>query len=139
MKVRDLCQPNVVTVQPGTPVAEAARLMIALRVGSVVVLEHGRVCGILTDRDIVARGVQHGHDLRGMTVADVMTLNPVVIEPDADLPRATVLMADKAVRRLPVVEEDGRLIGFLALDDVIVLVGDEMANVRAAVTAAISR
>jgi CBS domain-containing protein len=139
MKVRDICQSNIVMVQPGTPVAEAARLMIALGVGSVVVLEHGRVCGILTDRDIVARGVQHGHDLRGMTVADVMTLNPVVIEPDADLPRATVLMADKAIRRLPVVEKDGRLVGFLALDDVIVLVGDEMANVRAAVTAAISR
>jgi CBS domain-containing protein len=139
MKVRDLCQPSVVTVQPGTPVAEAARLMIRLGVGSVVVLDHGRVCGILTDRDIVARGVQHGHDLRRMTVADVMTRNPVVIEPDADLSRATVIMADKAIRRLPVVEKDGQLIGFLALDDLVVLVGDEMANVRAAVTAAISR
>jgi predicted transcriptional regulator len=66
--------------------------MITLGVGSVVVLEDGR----LDD------------------VADVMELNPVVIEPDLDLPRTTVIMADKAIRRPPVVEEDGRFVGLLA-------------------------
>jgi CBS domain-containing protein len=139
MKVRDLCRPQVVTVQPETPVIEAARLMTRLGVGSVVVLQHGTICGILTDRDIVARGVHHGRDLSIATVAELMTCNPIVIEADADLPRATVVMADHGIRRLPVVEADGRLAGFLALDDVILLVGDEMANLRAAVTAAMSR
>lgn len=139
MRVRDLCQQRVVTVQPDTPVSEAARLMTTLGVGSVVVLEHGRVCGILTDRDIVVRGVREERDLRIATVSDLMTRSPVVVDPDAELAAATALMADKSIRRLPVVERDGRLIGFLALDDVTVLVADEMTNLRAAITAAISR
>jgi CBS domain-containing protein len=139
MTVRKLCRPNAVTVQPETLVPEAARLMTTLGVGCVLVLRHGKVCGILTDRDIVARAVRHGREVHHLAVSELMTPNPVVIDADADLAQATVLMADKGVRRLPVVEPDGELVGILALDDVIVLLGDEMANARAAVTAAISR
>jgi CBS domain-containing protein len=139
MRVRDICQIQVATVQPATPAIEAARLMVALNVGSVVVLRDGAVCGILTDRDIVARGVRHGRDVRDLPVSELMTPNPVVVRADDDLGHATTLMAERGVRRLPVVEDDGRLTGFLALDDVIVLVGDEMANLRGAVTAAIAR
>jgi len=139
MKVSELCERHVVTVEPETPVTEAARRMVALGVGSLVVLQHGRICGIITDRDIVARGVRQERDVRQLAVSDLMTPNPITIEPDADLPRATALMADKGVRRLPVADEAGRLVGVLALDDVVILLGDEMANLRAAVAAALSR
>jgi CBS domain-containing protein len=139
MKVRDVCRQEVVTVQPGAPTTEAARLMIDRGVGSLVVVQHGAVCGILTDRDIVARGVRHGRDLGQLPVADLMTPHPVVIGPDTEVAWATVLMGDKGIRRLPVVDDDGRLVGLLALDDVVALVGDEVANVRAAVGAAMGR
>jgi signal-transduction protein with cAMP-binding, CBS, and nucleotidyltransferase domain len=137
MKVRDLCQRRAVTVEREAPIPEVARLMADMGVGSVVVVHDGSVCGILTDRDIVTRGVRHGRDVRALPVAELMTADPVVVDPEETVARATVLMAQKQVRRLPVVGE-GRLFGILALDDVLALVSDELANLRAAITAAVT-
>lgn len=137
MKVGELCGRRAVTVEPETTIPEAARLMTDLSVGSVVVVRDGTVCGILTDRDVLTRGVRSGRDIRELAVAALMTPDPVVIGPDETVAGATVLMAQRQVRRLPVVA-GGTLIGVLALDDVLALVSDELANLRAAITAAVT-
>jgi CBS domain-containing protein len=122
-----------------TPVTEAARRMTVEAVGCVVVVHDAAVCGILTDRDIVVRGVQAHLDLRQVPVSQLMTCGPVVIDADADIAQAIALMGDKGIRRLPVVDTPGHLIGLLSLDDVAALVGDQVAGLRAAITATLSR
>jgi len=137
VKVADLCQRRAVTVERDAPISEAARLMADLGVGSLVVVRNGSVCGILTDRDIVTRGVRHQRDVLALPVAELMTADPTVVDPEETVARATVLMAQKQVRRLPVVA-GGKLLGILALDDVLALVSDELANLRAAIATTIT-
>jgi CBS domain-containing protein len=97
------------------------------------------VLGILTDRDIVVRGVRPGLDLRKVAVTELMSRGAVTIGPDADTATAITLMAARGVRRLPVVDGDGTVIGLLSLDDVAAVVGDQVAALRAAITATLAR
>jgi CBS domain-containing protein len=81
------------------------------------VVDDGRLVGILTDRDIVVRGVAAGLDLTSARVGDVASRTPVAVAPDQDLDEAMELMAEHRVRRLPVVD-DGRLVGVVSQADV---------------------
>lgn len=139
MNVRDICQADVVTVHPDMLVSEAARRMAAEAVGSVVVVQNGTVVGMLTDRDIVVRGVRPQLDLRMVPVSELMSRAPVVIDPEADAAHAIALMAKKGVRRLPVVDRLGTLVGLLSLDDVAAVLGDQLAGLRTAITATLVR
>jgi len=87
-------------------------------VGSIPIVEEGRVVGIVTDRDIAIRAVAEGVDPNAVTIADIASRELVTVEPDQDLDEALALMARHQVRRLPVVEEDGQLVGILAQADV---------------------
>jgi CBS domain-containing protein len=115
--VRDTMTTQPATVERSRPVAEAARIMRDQNVGSLPVVEEGRLMGVITDRDIVIRLVAEGRDLESTTVGDAYTDQPVTVEPDQDLDDALTLMARYQVRRLPVTEGD-RLIGMLAQADV---------------------
>src|ERR671925_256162 len=115
--VRDVMTPGVRTVSPAQSLADAAEVMKGEDVGSVPVVEEGRVAGILTDRDIVTRAVAERRDPQAVKVDEVASRDPVTVEPEQDLDEALALMAQHQVRRLPVVEE-GRLVGMLAQADV---------------------
>jgi CBS domain-containing protein len=115
--VREVMTPGVRTVSPSQSLAEAAELMKSEDVGSVPVVEEGRLAGILTDRDIVIRAVAERRDPQTVKVAEVASGELVTVEPEQDLDEALTLMARYQVRRLPVVEE-GRLVGMLAQADV---------------------
>jgi CBS domain-containing protein len=118
-KVRDLMSSDPRCVQPSTPLPEAARRRMEEDVGSLPVCEGQHLVGIVTDRDIVVRGVASGGgDLGSRTVGEVATHDVGTVAPDADLDEALRLMAERKVRRLPVVEGDGRLVGILAQADV---------------------
>lgn len=117
--VREMMTKTVQSLGPSDPIIQAARLMKDLDVGSIPVVEHGQVCGIITDRDIVLRVVATGGDANSRTIREVMTDRIVVAAPDWDLAKAAKTMADEQVRRLPVVE-NGQLVGMLALGDVAV-------------------
>jgi CBS domain-containing protein len=117
--VRDIMTKSVQSLGPADTVIKAARLMKDLDVGSIPVVEHDLVCGIITDRDIVLRVVASGGDANSQSIRDVMTDRIVVAAPDWDLSRAAKTMADEQIRRLPVVE-NGKLVGMLALGDVAV-------------------
>lgn len=116
--VRDAMTPSVRTPSPSQSLAEAAQLMKSDDVGSIPIVEEGRLVGIVTDRDIAIRAVAEGIDPSAVTIADVASRDLVTVEPDQDLDEALALMARHQVRRLPVVEEDGRLVGILAQADV---------------------
>ena len=123
-KVSDVMTPNLRTIEPSTPVIEAARLMAKEEIGPVPILEGERVVGILTDRDIATRVVAEGKDPQSTTAGEVASKQLVTIDPDQSLEDAARLMAQHQVRRLPVCEEDGRLVGIVAQADV-ALVGED--------------
>jgi CBS domain-containing protein len=116
--IRDTMTSNPRTVGTSTPVAEAARLMQSEDVGSLPIVEGDRLVGMVTDRDITLRVVAEGKDPQSTSVGEVASRDVVSVDPQQDLDEALRLMARHQVRRLPVVEEDGRLVGIVAQADV---------------------
>lgn len=117
-KVREVMTDNPRCVTPETLVSEAAELMASEDVGSLPILEGDKLTGVVTDRDIVIRAVAKKKDPQGMPVRDVASRNLVTVRPDDDLSEALKLMASNQVRRLPVVDEEDRLVGVVAQADV---------------------
>jgi CBS domain-containing protein len=115
--VRDAMTPGVRAVSPAQSLTEAAEVMRGEDVGSVPVVEEGRLTGILTDRDIVTRAVAERRDPQTVKVDEIASRDVLTVEPEQDLDEALALMARHQVRRLPVVE-DGQLVGMLAQADV---------------------
>jgi len=115
--VREAMTASVRSVSPSQSLADAAEMMKGQDVGSVPVVEEGRLKGIVTDRDIVTRAVAERRDPQSVKVEEIASHDLVTIEPDQDLDEALALMAHHKVRRLPVVEE-GQLVGMLAQADV---------------------
>jgi CBS domain-containing protein len=109
--------PGVRSVSPTDSLTDAAVAMRDEDVGSLPVVDGDRVVGIVTDRDIVVRGVAERADPQTLKVGDVSSGDLVTVQPDEDLDEALELMARHRVRRLPVVE-DGRLVGVVAQADV---------------------
>ena len=117
-KVRDVMTTRPRAVTSDTPVTQVAELMEAEDVGSIPVLEGEQLTAIVTDRDIVVRAVAKGKDPRGMPVREVFTTEIVTVGPDQDLSDALQIMAANQVRRLPVVDEENRLVGVVSQADV---------------------
>jgi CBS domain-containing protein len=116
--IRELMTSNPRSVDPSTPVVEAARLMQQQDVGSVPVVDGDTLVGIVTDRDITLRIVAQGRDPQSSTVGEIASRELVTVDPQQDLDSALRLMAQHQVRRLPVCEEDGRLVGIVAQADI---------------------
>lgn len=119
MKVRDLMSTDVAFVKPDSYVTEAAKLMKKLDIGSVPVCEKNGVIGILTDRDIVLRNIAQGKDPSVTLVKDVMTGDVFTASPEMDVDDVTDIMAERQIRRLPVVE-NSKLVGIIAMADIAV-------------------
>ena len=117
-KVQDVMTDRPRCVTPETPVSEAARLMAADDIGSLPILEGEQLAGMVTDRDIVVRAVAEGKDPRGMPVNEIASSELLTVHPDDDLSQALATMAREQVRRLPVVDNDNRLVGILTQADV---------------------
>jgi len=116
--IRDLMTKDPCTIDADKPVAYAAKMMRDEDVGLAPIVEGEKLIGTLTDRDIAIRVVAEGKDPQTTTVREVATTSVVTVDPDQDLDEALRLMAKNQVRRLPVVEEDGKLAGVVAQADV---------------------
>jgi CBS domain-containing protein len=116
--IRDLMTSNPCAVDADKPVAYAAKMMRDEDVGLAPIVEGERLVGTLTDRDIAIRVVAEGRDPESTPVRDVASTDLVTVDPEQDLDEAVRLMAQHQVRRIPVVEEDGRLVGVVAQADV---------------------
>ena len=117
-QIRDLMTDNPRSIDAEKPVAYAAKMMRDEDVGLAPIVQGDRLVGTLKDRDIAIRVVAEGRDPESTTVREVASTDLVTIDPEQSLDEALRLMAQHQVRRLPVVEEDGRLVGVLAQADV---------------------
>ena len=117
MKVGDVMTPAPISISKHETVAVAARTLTHYNIGAVPVCSSdGRLCGMVTDRDMVTRCLAAGKDPQRTKVADVMTGGVITAEPDMALKDAAAVMGSKQVRRLPVVEK-GKLCGIVSLAD----------------------
>jgi CBS domain-containing protein len=124
-RIKEVMTSNPCAIDADKPVVHAAKMMKDEGVGLAPVVEGERLVGTLTDRDIVTRVVAEGKDPQTVTVREVASTDLVTIDPQQDLGEALRLMASNQVRRLPVVEEDGRLVGVVAQADVARQADDE--------------
>jgi CBS domain-containing protein len=114
--VQEAMTANPTTVTPDTSAREAARIMKNEDTGIVPIVESDRLVGVITDRDLTLQIVAEGGNAE-TPVAQIAAKELVTVDPQQSLEEAARLMAEHQVRRLPVVEEDGRLVGILAQKD----------------------
>lgn len=117
MKVKDIMSTDIACIGLHDSVQKAAQLMKRYDVGSIPVCDNNQVVGIVTDRDIALRAVADGQGSVNQTVADIMTQNVVVGEPDMNVHDAAQMMSQQQIRRLPIVDR-GNLVGIVALGDI---------------------
>lgn len=130
MPVGEICNRDVVILQREATILDAAQLMREHHVGDVLVVEErdgARIpVGIVTDRDLVVEIMATGLDPTVITVGDIMVPELVTVKESTGVFEAIQYMRSKAVRRLPVVDENGVLVGILALDDLLELLSEEL-------------
>jgi CBS domain-containing protein len=115
--IKEVMTRDVRACEPNATVAEAAKVMAQEDVGPIPIVGDGRLVGIVTDRDIVVRVVAEGRDPKATTVSEIASTELVTVSPDDDLDEALKLLAERQIRRLPVVEGD-RLVGIVAQADI---------------------
>ncbi|MER9056596.1 CBS domain-containing protein [Mesorhizobium sp. M0195] len=119
MKVKDAMHKGVDWVSPETAVTELAKMMRAQDIGSIPIGENDRLIGMVTDRDIVCKGLaEDGFDGRTATARDVMTAGIHCCREDDDLAKAVRHMEELKIRRLPVINKNMRMVGILSVGDV---------------------
>ena len=137
MKVREFCNREVVVIRRDESIADAAKLMRQHHVGSVIVIESGdepvHPVGVLTDRDIVLEFVAQDASPDEVSVGDAMSYELVTISEHADLFETIELMRDCGVRRIPVVDDEGALVGLVASDDALELLVEQLSDLVAVV------
>ena len=132
MAVGEICNREVVIADKKLSVKDAAQLMRTHHVGDLVVAEDSdgrkRPVGIVTDRDIVVEVVAPGVNAEALTVADIMGPELAIVRESEGVFEALRYMRDKGVRRMPVVDGSGGLVGILTLDDLLALLAEEMSE-----------
>jgi CBS domain-containing protein len=114
--LREVMTDNPTTLPSTATIVDAAKTMREKNIGDVIVMNDGEICGIVTDRDIVVRAVAKGGDGAAMKIGDICSKDVTTLEPDTNVGAAIQLMRDKALRRVPVVE-NGKPVGIVSLGD----------------------
>jgi CBS domain-containing protein len=116
-RIKDVMTRDVEVLSPDATLRQAAEKMRQFNVGPLPIRDGDRLVGVVTDRDLVVRGIALGHDPNTSRVSSVMTEDVEFIHPDASLDEATELMRDRQLRRLLVVDDHRNLIGIVSLGD----------------------
>jgi len=114
--VSEVMTPQPIHVKESATLVDAARAMRDRDIGDLIVVRDGEILGMVTDRDLVIRGLAEGHDPKTMTVGEVCSTDVVTVAPNESVDKVMALMREKAVRRIPVVDE-GKPVGILSLGD----------------------
>ena len=128
MKVRDVMHEGATWVEPNTSIGELARIMRDEDIGAIPIGENDRLIGMVTDRDIVVKGLIDGIDVATLTARDVMTGPILYCRANEEVEDAVRLMEEHEVRRLPVIDENKRMVGILALGDISSHAGRELSG-----------
>ncbi len=132
MTIREIFNREMITIQRDATVLEAAKLMRKFHVGAIIVIDNinGRTIpvGVVTDRDLVVEVLATELDEAVITVGDIMAAEVFTLKESTSTFEAIQLMRRKTIRRLPVVDEDGELIGILTLDDILELLSEELLD-----------
>lgn len=118
MKVKNAMHNGAEWVAPETPIAQVAKKMKELDIGSIPVGENDKLIGMVTDRDIACRAVANGRDLNNVTARDVMSKGIFYCRDSEELDDALRIMETRKVRRLPVIDENKRMVGMLSFGDI---------------------
>src|SRR4051812_39668507 len=117
MKINDIMSLDVRCIGPETKLSDAAKIMRERDVGALPVCEQEHLIGMLTDRDIVVKGVARGFDVHLMTAREAMTEGVVYVYEDQEIETAARVFEAKQIRRLPVLNREKKLVGILSLGD----------------------
>jgi CBS domain-containing protein len=117
--VREVMSIDPVSLRSDAPFIDAAKIMEAAGVGDVMVNDGKGVCGIVTDRDIVVRGIAKGRDPATTPLSEICSQELTTVSPDTPIETAVDLMRQKAIRRLPVLQ-DGSAVGIISIGDLAV-------------------
>ncbi|MDD1706692.1 MAG: CBS domain-containing protein [Methanoregulaceae archaeon] len=129
MTVYACAQTNVLSVKPDATVQFVAELMKEKNIGCIVVTENHKPVGIVTDRDIALRGISLCGEPENALIESIMSRDILTIRKDAGIFDAIQEMKSAGVRRMPIVDAAGRLVGLLTVDDLIRLLAREMADI----------
>ena len=136
MRISEVCRRDVATALRETPLAETAGLMRERHVGSVVVIDSaasGKPLGIVTDRDMVIEVLAAGLDPRTIVTGDIMSAPLFTARESDDVMALLRSMRIRGVRRVPVLDDSGRLAGITTLDDLLVVAGDAVCDAVGAI------
>lgn len=133
MSIESLLRRPVQTLPPEAPCREAAQLLRDERVGCVVVSEEGRPLGIVTDRDLVVRVMASGLDPDKTPLRDIMSGEPVFLADQRGIDQVVATMRQERIRRIPIVDAEGRLEGVISLDDLLPLLARQLGELAEAI------
>jgi CBS domain-containing protein len=139
MSLQKFCERPVITISPEQPIIAACQLLQEKNVGCLIVEEGRKLRGILTDRDITLKVTGEKKDPQRTTVQEVMTPNPAHIAVDKTLHELTSLMHTQHVRRIPIVDKGDNVIGLVTLDDLLILLSEEMADLGEGILGALQQ
>jgi CBS domain-containing protein len=129
MPIDRLIRRPIRTLGPDASCVEAAAMMRDDRIGAVVVADDsGRVLGIVTDRDLAVRVIAAGREPKGVALREIMSGEPIYLSRTRNLAQLLATMRELGVRRVPVVDDDGRVRGLVSFDDVLVLLADQLED-----------
>ena len=128
MRVKEVMHAGVTCVGPDAPLAELARMMRDEDIGAIPICENDRLVGMVTDRDITCRGLADGRDVNSLCARDVMSGPIIYCMAEEEVEDAVRLMEEKQIRRLPVINDQKRMVGMLALGDIADCAGRELSG-----------
>jgi CBS domain-containing protein len=134
MSLETFCRKPLFKVEQDTSITEACELMAQNNIGCLVVEQNGKLCGIITDRDIALRVAGTAKDSQTTRVKEIMTPDPIRISADKDLTQLTALMHAYHVRRVPIVNGFDTTLGIVTLDDLVAQLGAEMWQIGRAIS-----
>lgn len=139
MIAKNIMKTKVITVSPSAPIIEAALLMRDEDIGALIVVDDTeRPVGIITDRDIVISVLAENKDPGEVVVEDIMTRQLHMVQEDTNVFDILRVLSKNSIRRVPVTRR-GKLAGIISVDDIVVVVATELANLASALTGGISR